>query len=82
MYDGALEFWVTVREHGAFEEAHEVEERRRSVRKAFLTTSKLISIISSNFNPKNVYFSPCFTALCRLMNRLIFQKEASTKSWQ
>ena len=81
MYDGALEYWVTVREHGAFEEAHEVEERRRSVRKAMLTISKLISISSSNFNPKNV-FGPCFTALCRLMNRLNFQKEASTKSWQ
>ena len=49
MYDSQLEFWVTVREHGAFEEAHEVEERRKSVRKAtFAKTAffRLLRVVS------------------------------------
>jgi hypothetical protein len=34
MYDGMTEFWVTVRESGAFEEEHEVMEKQRSTSKA------------------------------------------------
>lgn len=30
VYDGVLEYWVTVREHGAYEEEHEVQEKHKS----------------------------------------------------
>lgn len=34
VYDGIMEYWVTVREHGSFEEEHEVTEKKRSASKA------------------------------------------------
>ena len=40
MYDNMVEYWVTVREHGAYEEEHEIMERKKSTRKAtFLSPS-------------------------------------------
>lgn len=34
VYDNIVEYWVTVREHGAYEEEHEILERKKSTRKA------------------------------------------------
>ena len=40
VYDNIVEYWVTVREHGAYEEEHEILERKKSTRKAaFLSPS-------------------------------------------
>ena len=36
MYDNVVEYWVTVRETGAYEEEHEILERTKSTRKAHL----------------------------------------------
>lgn len=58
MYDGALEFWVTVREHGAFEEAHEVEERRRSVRKATFAKTVFFQIFELLKTSIRIKFGP------------------------
>lgn len=30
VYDGAMEYWVVVREHGSHEESHEQQERTKS----------------------------------------------------
>jgi hypothetical protein len=34
-YDDAVEYWVTIRESGSYEEEHEVEESKKSTSKAF-----------------------------------------------
>ena len=41
MYDNVVEYWVMVRETGAYEEDHEVAEKRRSTSKAHLVFSQL-----------------------------------------
>lgn len=33
MYDSAIEYWITVRERGSYEEEHEIQESKRSKRK-------------------------------------------------
>lgn len=37
VYDNMLEYWVVIRERGSQEDAHEVEERSRTVEKAWDT---------------------------------------------
>lgn len=34
VYDNVMEYWVCVREHGAYEEEHEIQEKKRSLSKA------------------------------------------------
>ena len=49
MYDGVMEFWVTVRETGAYEEEHEMQEKKRSLSKAsFLRYCLEFSILFQN----------------------------------
>lgn len=36
MYDGVTEFWITTRETGSYEEEHEVQEKKSTVKALFL----------------------------------------------
>lgn len=47
-YDAAIEYWVTTRESGSYEEEHEVEEARKSTSKAFLFACSGYELLKCN----------------------------------
>ena len=56
MYDNAVEYWVTIRETGSYEEEHEMAQMHKSTTKACLSEDSLVSKVVVNRFQINSFF--------------------------